>query len=1461
MLFVLKFPTTQRLITSFAEKTLSQKLKTKVSIGAVEVGLFNRVVLKEVTVEDQSGKEMLHSRLATCKVALAPLLKGHVSLRSVSMLDGSVRLYKARRDAPLNFQFLLDAFKSDDTESPSKLHLQINSLILRRCSVSYDEYGQRKTPGRFNPKHIRVGGLNANVSLKQLTPDSLNLRIRSFGLKEQSGLEIRQLSLRLAANRRKARITDFEFEMPGTRLRKEDLLAEYDASDFRTLFSTLSLSGSIRDSYFSTADFACFVPQLGTIRQKVLFSGALGVTGKEVRLRGLRMRGEDNAFRLRTDVSLKRTDGRLAGVVANVEELAVPNELLKRMLPPGHSPQVAALANGVGNLGYVGSFEYAVPKAMKLKGTIRTQAGTVQADVAYAGEEIKGKAASRDLSLSQLLGNSSLPAKVDFDLSLHSFLQGKLPDVADCRLNVRELQHGRTELKGVSLAGSWRNRRLVAHLASGDPEMDLDVDCHGFFDGKNVSDFQATAQVRRFVPAALHLTQRFGEAAFSAGLFASIRSLDKRHPDGSIEIKDFRMEAPDDSYHLQGLSLSVVPLGTGSRLRLESDFASASIDGELSVKALERYAQGVVSRCLPGLWEVPSGWQQGHDGGWRFSARLLKTDFLQKLFGIPLEMHAPLDLEGNLHPQGDHTTVSAHCGGLDYDGTEVHELRFFLQGKTGGLSGLAQAKKNMSGSDVQLSVETKLEDGTILADLLWDDGGEHKYKGGLSTVTTYGRPDALSGNVFTTEMRPTSVTINDTVWNIASGKFHFGNDGVDINDFSLSHDRQSLFVNGRFSKATDDSLTVDLKKIDLAYVLGLINFRTVSFSGLVSGNISLARHKKEPELLARLDVEHFCFNDADLGQADVTGRWNAQEGKIELDAMMRGEADSQTHVAGYVSPVNKDLDLLIDSRNTDVRFLNQYVAGIFGDVEGRTTGTLRLFGPFKQLDFSGHEKVEMTASVLSTGVRYHLSEGDLSVTPGCFEFSNIAVADKYGNKGVVNGQLLHAHLKNLRYKLDAQTNKMLVYDKGKTSDLPFYATVYGTGNISIEGYPGNLSADINLTPDAKTQFVYALDAPDDLGNVEFLTFRDKATLDEIGREGKDSLSDNRVSAPPVAGTQTDIKLNFLVNMNPQASLKVLMDERSGDNIVVQGTGPLRANWYNKGSFNMFGTFNVERGTYKMSIQDIIRKDFELTKGGRITFSGNPYNGELDLKAVYTVNSASLSDLNIGNGFSEGSTRADCILNFKGRVHSPEVSFGLDLPNVNEDEKQMVRNLLSTEEDLNMQILYLLSVGRFYTYDYGNLEQSSTQSQSSVAMKSFLSNTISSQLNNIISNAIGSSNWSFGTNLSTGHVGWSDMEVEGLLSGRLLNNRLLINGNFGYRDRPEMSTNFVGDFDVNYLLVPSGDVSLKAYSETNDRYFSKSSLTTQGIGILLKRSFFDLKDLFTTRKNRRKAALQRNNSEK
>jgi hypothetical protein len=234
-----------------------------------------------------------------------------------------------------------------------------------------------------------------------------------------------------------------------------------------------------------------------------------------------------------------------------------------------------------------------------------------------------------------------------------------------------------------------------------------------------------------------------------------------------------------------------------------------------------------------------------------------------------------------------------------------------------------------------------------------------------------------------------------------------------------------------------------------------------------------------------------------------------------------------------------------------------------------------------------------------------------------------------------------------------------------------------------------------------------------------------------------------------------------------------------------------------------------------------------------------------LKAVYTVPAVSLADLNIGENFSDRNIRANCILNIGGTASNPNVNFDLDLPNINEDEKQMVRKLLATEDDINMQVIHLLALGRFYTYDY-TISEYNQQSQSMVVANSFLSSTLSSRVNDVIANALGTNDWNFGTNFTTGTSGWSDMEVDGIISGRLLNNRLHLNGNVGYHENQYNAmrgSNFVGDFDVKYQLTPAGGIFLKAYSETNDRYFTKSALTTQGLGIQFQKDFTRLRDIF------------------
>ena len=313
-----------------------------------------------------------------------------------------------------------------------------------------------------------------------------------------------------------------------------------------------------------------------------------------------------------------------------------------------------------------------------------------------------------------------------------------------------------------------------------------------------------------------------------------------------------------------------------------------------------------------------------------------------------------------------------------------------------------------------------------------------------------------------------------------------------------------------------------------------------------------------------------------------------------------------------------------------------------------------------------------------------------------------------------------------------------------------------------------------------------------------------------------------------------LNLEFMIDVTPDIQLKVYTNLKTGDYIDIYGRGPITAVYDEKEGFTMKGDLNVERGTYKFTMQDIFPKEFSIMDGSTLGFNGDPFGAELNLKTKYLVPSTSLSDLD-PSGRRHKNVKVNCLMDITGKLDAPQLKFDIELPDANEEERELLASAVNTPEQKNMQFVYLMGIGKFYTYDYNRSEGNS---ESSSAMESLISNTISGQLNNMLSQIIDNRNWNISGNFSSSERGWNSMEVEGILEGRLLDNRLLINGNFGYRENPLANSNFVGDFEIQYLLDKNGNISLKAYNKTNDRYFSESSLTTQGAGVILRHDFND-----------------------
>lgn len=1458
LLAILNFGPTERMLTQFVATELSKTLCTNVTIGSIKVGLFNRLIINDINIKDKQNKDLLKAHIATAKIELRSLLKEQLSLRTISLIDTDINLYKQRANSDANYQFVFDALASEDTKKESKLNLRINSIILRRITIKYDEWYKPHHIAQLDPSHLSINQLNANISLKSINTDSINLRVRSLSFNEQSGLCLKQLRFKLNANRTIAHIEDFCFEMPHTRFSQSDLIATYNIrKGFDQLLPTLHIGATVNNFKVCLADLRPLIKMPQQLNQTLCLSTTLLLTPDKLQLNQLTLYDTHHSLLIKANASLLRKAKQIKAIHLNLKHLQANYDFTQQIVPlfDKDGQQTIALLQRLDKIEAKGNAYYHFERNSGTLSTIlQTKLGSIAADAQLRCQQICANIHLSQLQLDRILNNTQLPSQITLSTHINASILNKAKPTINCEGNIVSMLYNSHKFQPINFCVKYQQaNQILLYIKSNDPIASLNLSSTLSIKSKKIDNISLDANIQHFNANILCLNNAFAKASYSGQIHANISHLTSANvPCGNVDLTHLSIiNGPHGNYKLQQLQASLSNSNNGKQqFCIKSDFFDANLIGQLPPKKILNGLQSIVSRCLPGL-VAQSKQLTSKDNEWNFNAHLKRTDVFEKLFGIQFDIQNGLYAQGTINAGHGRSYISVFTDQINIAGQSLTRPSIYLSGTDDQYKCLIQTHKKFSGRDYSITVNLSTANGLLTTQLAWNDMNNKNYNGTFESVTQFFPTN--DGVNFNMHIRPTQFALADTIWDIASGQLSYINHHLAFSKVKLSHCDQSLLVDGEIAPNKNDSIVAQLRNIDIDYILELANFDAVSFGGKASGQAIFTQKGKTPQLHAHLLIPNFTFNDGLMGNADIKANWNKEENRINIDADMRlpHTAGYGTNVQGYVSLAEKGLNLNMTVDHTRLDFLRRYIDGIFGNFTGNATGEVRLYGPFKKLDFKGKVKANCKARVLTTGVDYEVKDGDVTMTSGEFAFNNFKLIDKNMGHGTANGTLRHTHLKKLNYEYNITADHLLCYDQPRQPDLPFYSTTVGSGDVVLQGWPNHFVANIALTPNAPTLFVYNLSTQSGLSKndpmIRFHTINDKqqTIYDSLYKQGTFIASNDSIDETNNNEPGTDMLLNFNINMTPQAQIRIITDERANDAITAYGQGSLRASWHNKGGFDLFGRYTLSRGEYNISLQDIIRKNLTLQSGSSITFAGDPLDADLALKALYTVNGVSLNDLNYGAGFTNKTVRADCILNIGGKARSPQVNFDLDLHNISEEEKQMVRQLISTEEDMSRQAMYLLGIGRFMTTSLGINNTTSTSSQqSSAAMRSFLSTTLTGQLNSAISSVLGNqSKWSFGTNFMPGTDGWNSLEVDGLLQGRLFNDRLLINGNFGYRDNPYYASNFIGDFDIRYLLTPRGSVSLRAYSETNDRYFTKSSLTTQGVGILLQREFTRLRDLF------------------
>ena len=1436
LLFIVSYGPFHDYLLHAVTREIHANLGAECHVEAVSLGLFNRIVLDDVKLYDQAHAPLLFCQKISVKFNPVSILNGDIEIYNAEIINPRLNIYKRGEFGNYNYQFIMDRLFENDRSVSSNNKFRLRTLLIRDGDIRHQLMYVPDTLNYLDVQHLRIEKLNANISFNIISADSLNVRVRSLNFKVGNRLNVVDLKTRFVANKERIRLSDSELKTANSLIKIYPSELIYTSGDFWK-----SLNGRLRvQSQICLDDFSFLYPALDGKSATYHLSTLAEISPTEIVFQQVRIKKRHSELfflckaRINKPIFAKSSHKPLFYGTLSIEKLYLPSDDILEISQYFQNHKVKQLVSVLGDVTYKGICKIETNGRFTSSHNLKSDVGTLSALVlrttAY-DYQIKIDRCLMDLKRVGIRNAGLLSFKAEV---LYNNRYKKIRG----RTTIDSGEYDNYTYHDIQTIWEYDNGNCIYDFFADDPH--FKVKCNGIYQRKqNTVNLKSKLHIQKLEPHILNWTQKYFGTSFSSDVsidFCKRNTLED--VTGYISVSDFRMVNPQFTYKLSQLNCQLQTDGLYKKAHLKGDFINAVLSGNYSYKEIPLSFLKIISRHVPSVQLVRKKTFISQNK-FSFNVNITDADFFRYVLDMPIRIKYPISLSGYLDSFSDEFLLEGSIPDLTYNNDHYAQGKLYVKQNLKGLNLLMQTNKSLQDNHLQLVFNIGVLNNKISTECQWKDQNTGKYNG-VITLDSDVSLNSQHKPQITTRIVPAQVYVDDSLWVLSPSTVVYREGYFYVQNFSLAHNDQIMTINGNLTPNAQDTISISLQSVNLEYLFDLLNFHPVDFKGEASGIMYLSNTLQSPHIDARLRVKDFTFNDGLMGDMILAGGWNKNNDKIQLHADISGNDNSRTEVSGFVSIRDDSLDLNIKSHETDLAFLNSFLSEIMSDIRGKASGWCRLYGPFDALNLTGEEVASLKTRLDITNVDYSLSEDTVKLYSDGIQIPNAIIYDNEQHAGLFSAYIKHKNLDKFHYSIKLQPRDLLIYDTSASHDsASFYGKIYGSGNINLEGKPGSFNVDAVIRPENST-FIYNADLPDDVEPLRLLTIVDSNTSHEEHHDSLKLISD--VTEVP----STDVSMNLNLDITPQTTLKVIMDEKSGDGIQCNGNGIIRVSYFNKGKFQLFGTYTINEGNYRMSLQDVIRKDFTFQPGGTITFEGDPYQGDLSFQAIHTVTSASLSDLNIGNNFSSSPTKVNCILNFTGKAGSPQITFDLDLPNVNADEKQMVRNLISTEEDMNMQIIYLLGVGRFYTYNYNEVYGTS-QSQSSVAMSSLLSNTLSNHLNSMLSGFLNNKNWSFGTNFSTGNTGWSDMEVEGLLSGRLLNNRLLINGNFGYRDDPAYSANFIGDFNIQWLLNKSGNIRLKAYSEINDRYFTTSTLTTQGGGIMFKQDFTKLTDLFSPKK--------------
>lgn len=1474
-----EIPAVQNFVAREATEIISRKLGTRISIDRVDIGLFYRVSLDGFYVEDFQRDTLLYAGRLDARIKSLGLFGGGLVFSRAELSDARFCL-RETPDGEMNIKQVVDKLsKKDKARAEGKFRLEIERLETEGLDFCMERLEHRNPSYGVDFADMHL--IDIRAELKNFTIDGpvIHTDIGRLAMRERSGFVVEDLAGCLCIANGCIDIREGHIRTAKSNIELPSLsLIGLDWALYKNFVEEVDVTAQVVNTTLSSDDIAYFSPKMKDWHLTLtdLNADVSGpVADMSGSLRSVRTGADtklsvDFAAQGLPDVGkghFKADISELTTSAADVDRLAAA--LTGKNLPD----EVLRIAKNAGKIGLAGKFDgtltaFAADAALATEiggGTCRLQVSSLRDGC----RGVLGDVKTSSLQLGELLENDLLGP-----LSLNVHVNGELSsEHSDAEVSGEILRLGINgyDYDSLRMKGHLVNREFNGLIEARD--RNLRFDFRGLLDlnDERMPRYDFALDLEEANLAALGINRRDSVSVLAARIAARAvgRTLDDLN--GIIFVRDVSYRYNDRELAAD----SVVIVGRNSLsdkfIRLRSDFVDADYEGKTSYKEVFAYLQQRFRDYVPMLDGGP-GWQAQHpdtvelaDGYSQLTVNVRKINPLVNAVSSGLQIADGSRLQLRINPANDKLSFEAASDYIERGRMLVTRLNLDAHNRGDSLvfaastedlylNGFHMSRVGMSGG----AKDNKLELITDFADTLDDVSGRI----GFRSEFAHGRGPAGKG--IDLRLTPSYISRGEKTWNIYTDGITADTSRIRIDRFRMVNAGQQLLLDGVASRRLQDSVQLTLHNFELAPFSQFTSSMGYRVDGRTNGSATMKAVLGAGEVQADIVVDSISINDLAVPAIWLRSRWDFVQNRAGILVQQRENLD--TLVRGFYAPSQKRYYARATLDSVELSALDPLLKGVIEKTGGNADVDIALRGSGKEATLSGQIAVrDFTTTVDFTQVTYTMPRAVIEVRNNHLTAEGVPLYDPEKNEGLFSIDLNLEHLSNISYSVKVLPKELMVLNTtSKDNDL-FYGRIFASGSATIAGSKGGVKMDIVATTEGDSEFYMPLSGQSNAKTADFVTFvtpEQIDTTDYLVR--KKLLFQQQGRKKEAAGSTMDITM--ALNVQDNTAFQLVIDPTVGSALKGRGNGMLNLHINpGNGIFNMYGDYTLIEGSFLFSLQNIISKKFIIESGSMIQWTGEPVDARLDINAVYKLKTslqpllntvtASSDDDQSGSRISDRSVPVDCKIHIGGRLSNPQLDFSVVVPVTDIETQAAVASVLNTQEAQAQQFISLVALGTFSNSGSANIGASSGVATGLEMLTNQLTNWFSTDDYRII------------LNYRAGSEMTGD-EVDFGFSTNLINNRLLVEveGNYIIDNKQAVSnnvSNFMGEAHVTWLIDKSGNLRLKAFTQTIDRFDENQGLQETGIGISYKEDFNNFKDLkqrirdrFTNKKRQKKRQARR-----